>query len=156
MRAAQHAASAKTLEASLLGAQASATAFGLLRPVKGATIATAAAPLVTAVAIAAIIVAPRISVRRRPEIARLPRGPGAVFSDVQPQLASTELATVELLDRLGGVLLRREPNEGEASRASAFAILWNVNVNDLADLSKKLTQLLVRRAEIEVPYKYLT
>jgi hypothetical protein len=142
------------LEASFLGAQASATAFGLLRPVKGATIATA--PLVTAVALAAIIVASRIAVRRRTEIALLTRGPTTVFSDVQPQLAATELATIELLDRLSGVLFRREPNEGEASRASAFAILWNVNVNDLADLSKKLTKLLVRRAEIEVPYEYLT
>jgi hypothetical protein len=46
---------------------------------------------------------------------------------------------VELLDRLSGMLFGSEPNECEASRASAFAILWNVNVNDLTDLSEELT-----------------
>ena len=49
-----------------------------------------------------------------------------------------------------------EPNECEASGASAFTVLWNVNVNDLTDLSKELTELLVCRAEVEVPYEYLT
>ncbi len=63
---------------------------------------------------------------------------------------------MELLDRLGGVLFRGEPNECEASRAPAFAVLWNVNVNDLTDLTEELTKLLVRRGEVEVPYEYLT
>jgi hypothetical protein len=31
-----------------------------------------------------------------------------------------------------------------------------VNVNDLTDLSEELTKLLVCRAEVEVPYEYLT
>jgi hypothetical protein len=31
-----------------------------------------------------------------------------------------------------------------------------VNVNDLTDFSEELTKLLVRRAEVEVPYEYLT
>jgi glycine cleavage system regulatory protein len=63
---------------------------------------------------------------------------------------------VELLDRLGGVLFCGEPNECEASGASAFTVLWNVNVNDLTDLTEELTKLLVRRGEVEVPYEYLT
>ena len=63
---------------------------------------------------------------------------------------------MELLDRLGRVLLSCEPNECEASGASAFPVLWNVNVNDLTDFSEELTKLLVRRAEVEVPYEYLT
>jgi hypothetical protein len=31
-----------------------------------------------------------------------------------------------------------------------------VNVNDLTDFSEELTKLRVRRAEVEVPYEYLT
>ena len=63
---------------------------------------------------------------------------------------------MELLDRLGRVLLSCEPNKCEAPGASAFPVLWNVNVNDLTDFSEELTKLLVRRAEVEVPYEYLT
>jgi hypothetical protein len=63
---------------------------------------------------------------------------------------------VELLDGLSGVLFSREPDECEAPGAPALTVLWNVNVNDLADLSKELTQLLVCRREVEVPYEYLT
>jgi len=63
---------------------------------------------------------------------------------------------VELLDRLGGVLFSCKPNECEAPGASTFAVLWNVNVNDLTDLTEELTKLLVRRREVEVPYEYLT
>jgi hypothetical protein len=63
---------------------------------------------------------------------------------------------VQLLDRLGGVLFSCEPNEFEASWASTLAVLGNVNVNDLTDLTEELTKLLVRRGEVEVPYEYLT
>jgi hypothetical protein len=63
---------------------------------------------------------------------------------------------VELLDRLRGVLFSCEPNECEASGASAFTVLWNVNVNDLTDLSEELTELLICGGEVEVPYEYLT
>ena len=63
---------------------------------------------------------------------------------------------MELLDRLGRVLFSCEPNECEASRAPAFSVLWNVNVNDFTDLTKELTKLLVGRTEVEVPYEYLT
>lgn len=49
-----------------------------------------------------------------------------------------------------------EPNEREASRASTLAVLGNVNVNDLSDLTEELTKLLVGCGEVEVPYEYLT
>ena len=49
-----------------------------------------------------------------------------------------------------------ELDECEAPGASAFPVLWNVNINDLTDFSEELTKLLVRRAEVEVPYEYLT
>jgi len=62
---------------------------------------------------------------------------------------------VDLLDRLGGVLFCSEPNECEASGASALAVLGNVNVNDLTDLTEELTKLLVGRGEVEVPDEYL-
>ena len=54
------------------------------------------------------------------------------------------------------MLFSCEPNECEASWASALAVLGNVNVNDLTDLSEELTKLLVRGGEVEVPYEYLT
>jgi hypothetical protein len=63
---------------------------------------------------------------------------------------------VELLDRLRGVLFSCEPNEGEAPGASAFTVLWNVNINDLTDLTEELTKLLICGGEVEVPYEYLT
>jgi len=63
---------------------------------------------------------------------------------------------VELLDRLRGVLFSCEPNECEASGTSTFTVLWNVNVNDLTDLSEELTKLLICGGEVEVPYEYLT
>jgi len=148
-RAARGATSKRSLQASLLASKASATAFGLLRPVEGASITTA----VVAAAIAPTVV---LAIRWRSEVALLARRPGAVFSDIEPQVAATDFAPVELLDCLGGVLFRGEPNECEASGASAFTVLWNVNVNDLTDLTEELTKLLVRRGEVEVPYEYLT
>lgn len=62
---------------------------------------------------------------------------------------------MELLDGFGRMLFRREANECEAPGASAFTILWNVNINDLTNLSEERAKLFVRRAEIEVPYEYL-
>ncbi len=91
----------------------------------------------------------------RPEIRARAGSTRAVFGNVEPQCASAYFAPVELLDRFGRVLLSRESNECEAPGASAFAILWNVNVNDLADLSEERAKLFVCRAEIEVPYEYL-
>jgi hypothetical protein len=63
---------------------------------------------------------------------------------------------MELLDRLRGVLLSSKPNECKAPWAARFAVFWNVNVNDLADLSKERAKLFVCRAKVEVPYEYLT
>jgi hypothetical protein len=62
---------------------------------------------------------------------------------------------VELLDRLRSMLFSSEADECEPPRAAGFAVLWNVNVNYLADLSKEITQLLVGRGKVEVPYEYL-
>jgi len=62
---------------------------------------------------------------------------------------------VELLDCLLGVVFFREPNEREAPGATRFAVLGNVNVNDLADFTKDFTKLFVRRGKVEVPYEYL-
>ena len=62
---------------------------------------------------------------------------------------------MELLNRLGGMLLSSKADECETPRAAGFAVLWNVNVNYLADLSKEITQLLVGRGKVEVPYEYL-
>lgn len=147
------------LETSLLTAQASATALRLLRPFERACVATAttASAVVATTAIATTIVVAREAIGwRAAEIAWPTCGPGAVFSDIEPQFTATDLATVQLLDRLRGVLLSCEPNECEASGASAFAILGNVNINDLTDFTEELTKLLVRRGEVEVPYEYLT
>jgi hypothetical protein len=80
MRAAQDAIRRKSLEASLLAAQASATTFRLLRPIERATVTTtAAAPIVAA---AMIILAARKAIGWRPEVPGLTRGPGTVFRDV--------------------------------------------------------------------------
>ena len=62
---------------------------------------------------------------------------------------------MELLNCLLGVLFSGEPNECEASGAACFAVLRNVDVHDLTDLAKDLTELLVRRGKVEVPYEYL-
>ncbi|HET6418492.1 MAG TPA: hypothetical protein VFG22_19500 [Polyangiales bacterium] len=62
---------------------------------------------------------------------------------------------MELLDRLGGMLFSSKADECKTPRAAGFAVLWNVNVNYLADLSKEITQLLVGRGKVEVPYEYL-
>lgn len=63
---------------------------------------------------------------------------------------------MELLDCLLRLLLGSKPNERKASRASRFAILWDVNVHYLANLTEELTKLLIRGGEVEVPYEYLT
>ncbi|MDH3653523.1 MAG: hypothetical protein OEN21_04595 [Myxococcales bacterium] len=62
---------------------------------------------------------------------------------------------MKLLDGFRGVLFRCESNKCEPPGAAGFAVLWNVNVNDLTDLSEELTQLLVGRGKVEVPYEYL-
>jgi hypothetical protein len=143
------------LEASLLAAQSATAAFGLLRPLERTTVAAAATVAASSVA-ATVVVAGEAVGRRAAEIALLARGPGPVFCDIEAQIAATDLASMELLDSLGGMLFSSEPNECEASGASTLAVLGNVNVNDLTDLAEELTKLLVRRGEVEVPYEYLT
>jgi len=145
-RAAQNAASTTSLEASFLAAQTSAAAFGLLRPVEGAgvTAAVVATPAVigtTAVEVATAWVTTAIVAVRwwAAEIAPLTRRPGPVFRDIQAQFAPTDFASVELLDCFSRVLFSCEPDECEPPGAARFAVLWNVNVNYLADLSEELT-----------------
>jgi hypothetical protein len=45
---------------------------------------------------------------------------------------------VDLLHGLGGVLFGCESNERESSGSPGFAILWDVNIYDFADLSEEL------------------
>jgi len=155
-------AATSTLQASLFSAQPSATAFGFLRLLERATVAAtfvAAATVVTAAAIeistARVATAIEAVRRRATEIAPLTRGPGPVLRNIQTQVATTDFASVELLDCLGGMLFSCEPDECEPPRAAGLAVLGNVNINYLADLSKELTQLFVGRCEVEVPYEYL-
>ena len=146
------------LQASLLAAQASATAFGLLGPFVRATVAAAAVVASTTIEIATAWVAAAAAVtigRRAAEITALTRGPWPVLRDVEPQITTTDFATVKLFDGLFGVLFRCESDECEPPRAARFAVLWNVNVNDLTDFSEELTQLLVGRGKVEIPYEYL-
>jgi len=146
------------LQASFLAAQSSATAFGLLWPVERATVA-AAATVVTSTAIeiaTARVAAATVTVGwRASEITSLTRRPWAVFSDIEPQITTADFATVKLFDGFRGVLFCCEPDECEPPGAAGFAVLWNVNVNDLTDFSEELTQLLVGRGKVEVPYEYL-
>ncbi len=145
------------LEASLLAAQSATAAFGLLRPLERTTVAAAAAATVAASSVAAtVVVAGEAVGGRAAEIALLARGPGPVFCDIEAQIAATDLASMELLDSLRGMLFSSKPNECEASGASTLAVLGNVNVNDLTDFTEELTKLLVRGGEVEVPYEYLT
>ena len=62
---------------------------------------------------------------------------------------------MKLFDGLRGVLFRCEPDEREPPGAAGFPVLWNVNINDLADFSEELAQLFVGRGKVEVPYEYL-
>jgi hypothetical protein len=155
----QEAPRRSALKASLFSAQPSATALGLLRPVERATIAAAAATAVvasTAIEVGTARVAATETVgRRAAEITALARRPWPVFRDIEAQITSTDFATVKLFDGLFGVLLCCEPDECEPPGAAGLAVLGNVNVNDLADFSEELTQLLVGRGKVEVPYEYL-
>jgi hypothetical protein len=62
---------------------------------------------------------------------------------------------VQLLNCLLRVLFCGKPNERKASGAACFAVLGNVNIHHLANLTKELTKLLVRGGKVEVPYEYL-
>ena len=105
---------------------------------------------------AAEVIAGRASPgRRSPKIPPLAGLARAVFRNVQAQRAPGDLSPVELLNCLFGVLFSGEPNECKASGAACFAVLWNVDVHDLTDLAEDLTELLVRRGKVEVPYEYL-
>ena len=92
---------------------------------------------------------------RAPEISPLTGRARAVLRDIEAQRAPCDFASVELLNRLLGVLFGSEPDEREASGAARFPVLWNVDVDDLTDLTKELTKLVVRRGKVEVPYEYL-
>ena len=91
----------------------------------------------------------------RVEIAPLARGTWSVFRDVEAQRAPSDRASMELLNCLLRLFLFGEPNEREASRATRFAVLWNVNINDLADFTEDFAKLFVGRGKVEVPYEYL-
>jgi hypothetical protein len=160
------------LQASLLRAQPSATALrpgGLVEPPAAPTtlvVSVVAVVLVTVIGAAIIVIATSLIAaaglsawitlgRTPPEIPPRTRSSGPVFGDVEPQGASAHFASVQLLDSLRRVLLGREPNEREAPRAARFPVLWNVDVNDLTNLSEQSAKLLVRRAKAEVPYEYL-
>ena len=146
-----------SLQASLLAAQPSATALGLFRPVVRATVAAAAVVTPTAIEIATTWIATAIVAvgRRAAEITALTRGPWPVFRDIEPQITTADFTTVELLDGLLRVLICCESDECEPPRAARFTVLWDVNVNNLSDFSEELTQLLVGRGKVEVPYEYL-
>lgn len=62
---------------------------------------------------------------------------------------------MQLLDRLFGLFLRCESDERKASGTARLAVLRNVNVYDLPNLSKQRSKLIVGRREVEVPYEYL-
>jgi hypothetical protein len=89
------------------------------------------------------------------EITPRPRRTRTVFRDVQAQGASTDFFSVQLLDRLLGLLLGSEPDEREAPGAPRLAVFRDVNVHDFPNLSEQRTKLLVRRCKVEVPYEYL-
>jgi hypothetical protein len=170
---------ASPLQASLLRAQPSPTSLGsgrLVEPPAASAALVLSVVAIVAVISAAVIVAPSTIVARvrsaatfigstspvsrralgpAPEIPPLTRRSRAIFRDIEPQGASAYFAPVELLDSLRRVLLGREPNEGKAPRTARLAVLWNVDVNDLTNLSEQLAKLLVRRAEAEVSYEYL-
>lgn len=62
---------------------------------------------------------------------------------------------MELFDRLLCMCLVRKANEGKAAGAASLAVFRNVDVDDFPNLTEQLTELLVRRGEIEVSYEYL-
>ena len=152
-------------EAALLATQAASTSLRTLRLVEGA--APAAAAILVVVVVAPVVVVPsevaraelvprrRLTVGSRCEIPALPRRARAILCDVESERASSDLSAVELLDGLLCMLLDGEPNEREASGAARFAVLGNVNIDDFANFSEQLTELLVRRGKVEVPYEYL-
>lgn len=162
--AVRHARGARSSEAALLSAKPAATALGLLRSVERPSVAAAAAIVTTTALVAATTVevtttgiSTAVETVRRgaAEITPLARRTGPILRYIQADLASTDFTSVELLDRLRSMLFSSEADECKPPRAAGFAVLWNVNVNYLADLSKEITQLLVGRGKVEVPYEYL-
>jgi hypothetical protein len=162
----RHARGARSSEAALLSAKPAATALGLLRSVERPSVAAAAAAAI--VTTTALVAATTVEVtttgistavetvrRGAAEITPLARRTGPILRYIQADLASTDFTSVELLDRLRSMLFSSEADECKPPRAAGFAVLWNVNVNYLADLSKEITQLLVGRGKVEVPYEYL-
>jgi hypothetical protein len=169
----------EALEAALLAAETATAALGSLRLVERATSSAAAVvAIVVALVAVPVVVAPVVRLGRasgvgasevasatatgisastavRVEIAPLARGARAVFGDVEAQRAPADRTPVELLNCLLGVVFFGEPNECEAPRATRFAVLWNVNVNDLTDFTEDFAKLFVGRGKVEVPYEYL-
>ena len=155
------------LEAALLAAEAASAAFRPLRLVVRAAASVVAAIIVAAVAgevVGSVAVGPwgsaseiaAASVRRRAaEVSALPGRTRAVFRDIEAQCAAPDLAPMELLDGLLGVFFSTEADEGKTPGTAGFAVFWNVNVHHLANFTKELTKLLVRRGKVEVPYEYL-
>ena len=89
------------------------------------------------------------------EISALARRARSVLRDVEAQWAPAYGAPVELLHRLLGLVFFSEPDEREAPRATRLAVLWDVDVNHLADFTEDFAKLFVGRGKVEVPYEYL-
>jgi hypothetical protein len=156
------------LKAALLAAEAAPAAFRPLRLVVRAAASVVAAIVVAAVAgevVGSIAVASGVSAsteiiapsaRRRPaEVSAWPGRTRAVFRDIEAQCTAPDLAPVELLDCLLGMFFSAKADEGETPGTACFAVFWNMNVHHLANFTKELTKLLVRRGKVEVPYEYL-
>src|SRR6266571_1079055 len=62
---------------------------------------------------------------------------GAILGGVHAESAAAELVAVELLDRLGRILIGCELDEGEAARAAALAVHRKKHIADLADLREQ-------------------
>jgi hypothetical protein len=171
-------------EAALLAAKSATAAFRTLRLVERTAAAAASVVPVVAALVAVAIVVPAIVLFRHRlgrrttivpaaaakvasasgiaasaailvEVSPLTRWARAVFRDVEAQWAPTDRSPVELLHCLLRVVFFGEPDEREAPRATRFAVLGNVNVNDLADFTEDFAKLFVGRGKVEVPYEYL-
>src|SRR5439155_22295195 len=91
-----------------------------------------------------------------PAVSAAPRpAPRAVLSGIHTQRASAELVSIELCDRLLGVVIGFELHECEAARPAALAIRGKKHVLNCADLREKILNLVAARFEVEVPNKDL-
>jgi hypothetical protein len=73
--------------------------------------------------------------------------------NVNGDLTTIKVATVERFDSSFGVSLICHLNERETALSSGFTILRNRNRNNLTVFSKEILQSLLSRFEREIPYK---